>query len=59
MYEHQDATLVSGEEQTSCSVLECNGVVQSKMSVAPTSLHSESHAKMSLSLLQKFKKEDK
>lgn len=60
IFEQERAELTNtGEEPKRTTVLECNGSVSSKITVMPTSLHSESHAKMSIKLLEQYKKEDK
>lgn len=39
--------------------MECNGTIQARMTIQPSSLDSEIHARMSLMISEKFKKEKK
>jgi len=39
--------------------MECNGSIQARMMLQPSSLDSEIHARMSLQIAEKFKKEKK
>lgn len=56
VFEQEKAILSSTSKET--TVLECNGSVSSKITIS-TSLRSESHAKMSITLLEQYKKKDK
>jgi hypothetical protein len=44
---------------TSDTVLECIGAVDQRLVLQPISLDSESHARMSMKISEKFKKESK
>ena len=43
----------------STTCMECNGSIQARMMLQPSSLDSEIHARMSLQIAEKFKKEKK
>lgn len=50
--------LLEGAENNN-NVLECIGGIQQRLVLQPTSLDSESHARMSLKISEKHKKESK
>jgi hypothetical protein len=59
--QNNDAEMNEEEVVKSKSVtcMECNGPIQARMTIQPSSLDSEIHARMSLMISEKFKKEKK
>jgi hypothetical protein len=63
VYEQQTVHRLAGEEDDGGrerdTVLECVGEIHQRLVLQPLSLDSESHARMSMKISQKYKKESK